>query len=143
MDKQAAALGSSVAGGVGTCLAVDPAHLSPDERILVLEEQMRHMQRVIMRLRKEQGGTAAKAHPGLPTADMNKDGLPIGTVCMGATEKSPFLYYLTVEPDSYRVGSTHFESLSAAAEAVSLVRRSGWAFWKLLDGRTLKEAFRG
>lgn len=142
MDKQAVALGNTAAAGVGTCLAIDPANLSPDERILLLEEQMKHMQRVIMRLRKEQGGTPAKKHPGLATAAMNKDGIPVGTVCLGATEKSPFLYYLTVEPDGYRVGSTHFESLSAAAETVSLVRRSGWTFWKLLDGQTLKEAFK-
>jgi len=142
MDKQKAALGSTQMVSSGMCLAVDPAKLNPDERILLLEEQMRHMQRVIMRLRKEQGGSPAKKAMGLPADNPNKDGVPIGTVCLGATEKSPFLFYLTVEADGYRVGSTHFESLSAAAEAVSLVRRSGWAFWKLLDGRTLKEAFK-
>lgn len=142
MDKSKAALGSSptAATGVATCLAIDPVNLSDADRILMLEGQMRHMQRVIMRLRK---GNTAEGHPGLPTGNVNKDGIPIGTVCFGATEKSPFLYYLTVEESGYRVGSTQFASLSAAAEVVSMVRRSGWTFWKLLDGTTLKEAFRG
>jgi len=139
MDKQAAALGAAPTAAAGTCLAVDPANLSPEERILLLEEQMRHMQRVIIKLRKDQHGSPK---PALPAANFNKDGIPIGTVCFGATEKSPFLYYLTVDAEGYTVGSTQFASLSAAAEAVSYVRRSGWTFWKLLDGRTLKDAFK-
>jgi hypothetical protein len=142
MDKQAAALGAVSTPAEttdGTCLAIDPENLSPEERIYLLEQQMLHMQRVIMKLRKEQHGSPK---PAAPSANLNKDGIPIGAVCFGATEKSPFLFYLTVEPEGYTVGSTTFASLSAAAEAVSQVRRSGWTFWKLLDGRTLKEAFR-
>jgi hypothetical protein len=141
MDKRDAALGASGGEAVGTCLAVDPAKLNEEERIFLLEEQMKHMQRVILRLRKEQVKNATPT-PALPPGNLNKDGIPIGTVCFGATEKSPFLNYLTVEENGYTVGSTLFPSLSAAAEAVSLVRRSGWTFWKMLDGRTLKEAFR-
>ena len=141
MDKSKAALGSTI-NGIGTCLVVDPAKLSPEERIFLLEEQMNHMQRVILKLRKDQGAVSAAAAVEVPSGDLNKDGLPIGAVCYGSTEKSPFLFYLTIEEDGYVVGSTTFGSLSAAAEAVSQVRRSGWTFWKLLDGRTLKEAFR-
>jgi len=139
MDKSRAALGSAPAPAISTCLAVDPANLSEADRILMLEEQMRHMQRVILRLKK----TPKDAPLAVPALDnTNKDGIPVGTVCLGATEKSPFLYYLTVEADGYVVGSHNFASLSAAAEAVSLVRRSGWTFWKLVDGTTLKEAYR-
>lgn len=139
MDKSKAALGSSTAESVGMCLAIDPATLPPHDRILLLEEQMRHMQKVIMRLKKESAG--ASDHP-LPVENANKDGIPVGTICLGATEKSPFLYYLTVGAENYVVGLQSFASLSAAAEAVSHVRRSGWTFWKLPDGRTLKEAYR-
>lgn len=140
MDKSKAALGSTA--GIDTCTVVDSMDLAPEERIYVLEEQMKHMLRVITRLRKEQGGSSAKKHPALPEGNLNKDGIPIGTVCYAATEKSPLLYYLTVEADGYVVGANTFQSLSAAAEAVSHVRRSGWAFWHSLDGRTLKEVFK-
>ena len=139
MDKNSAALGSG--STVATCLAVDPAKLTPDERIHLLEEQMRHMHRVLMKLKKDHVGTPAQA-AAMPADGLNKDGIPIGIVCIGATEKSPFLYYLTVEENGYTVGSQTYASLSAAAEAVSLVRRSGWTFWKLLNGMTLKEAYK-
>jgi len=140
MDKSKAALGSGTDAGI--CIAVDTMDLDPNDRIFVLEEQMKHMLRVITRLRKEQHGTPASAHPTSPASATNKDGIPLGTVCYGVTEKSPLLYYLTVEADGYVVGAHKFPSLSAAAEAVSLVRRSGWAFWHMLDGRTLKEVFK-
>ena len=141
MDKSTAALGSTAVDAIATCLVVDPANLSPEERIFLLEEQMRHMQRMIIRMKKQHIVSNDPDAP-LPVPNPNKDGIPVGTVCFGATEKSPFLYYLTVESDGYIVGSHKFESLSAAAETVSLVRRSGWTFWKLLDGRTLKDAYR-
>ncbi len=141
MDKSEAALGARLAPN--TCATIDPASLNSRERIFLLEEQMHHMQRVIMRMKKEQAGTApAQTLPASAAINANKDGIPVGTMCFGATEKSPFLYYLTVGVDGYVVGSTKFASLSAAAEAVSLVRRSGWTFWRLLDGRSLKEVYR-
>jgi hypothetical protein len=140
MDKSKFALGAGDMGN-DTCLALDPGKLAADERILILEQQMMHMQRVLAKLRKENHGTKTPKL-ALPPGNMNKDGLPIGTVCFGATEKSPFLQYLTIEADGYVVGSVLYPSLSAAAEAMSGVRRSGWTYWKLVDGRTLKEAFK-
>ena len=125
-----------------TCLAIDPEKLSPEERILLLEQQMLHMQRVIIKLRKAQG-ESKEPQVEKPAGNLNKDGIPVGTICYGVTEKSAFLNYLEVEEEGYIVGNKVFASLSAAAEAVSYVRRSGWTFWKLLDGRTLKEAYRG
>jgi len=137
MDKSKAALGASSAAGV--CSTMAPANLSAGDRILLLEEQMKHMQRILMRMKK----SAVEDTLSVPTEEnLNKDGIPIGITCIGATEKSHFLFYLTVDPEGYRIGSVHFASLSAAAEAASQVRRSGWTFWKLLDGRTLKEAYR-
>jgi len=51
------------------------------------------------------------------------------------------MYTLVSSPEGFRVGNTVYKSLSAAAEGVSGVRRSGWTFWRLADGRTAKEAF--
>ncbi len=73
----------------------------------------------------------------------NKDGIPLNSSFLGYTSKSPYPYILTVGSDGiYRVGTKEFASLSAAAEFVSGVRRSGWTFWKLVDGRTLKEVYK-
>jgi hypothetical protein len=80
------------------------------------------------------------------TENPNKDGLPIGLMLVG-TSKS-INHILMVEELEYSIVSMFegppisFPSLSAAAEAVSGVRRSGWAFWKLEDGRSVKDVFR-
>lgn len=70
----------------------------------------------------------------------NKDGIPIGVSLMGSSIKGG-IHVLTVAPDGYYIGITKFDSLSAAAETVSGVRRSGWTYWKMTDGRTIKEVF--
>lgn len=70
----------------------------------------------------------------------NKDGIPIGLSLLGSSIKGG-IHVLTINADGYYVGITKFDSLSAAAEGVSGVRRSGWTYWKLPDGRTVKEAF--
>ena len=73
----------------------------------------------------------------------NKDGIPLNGAFIGYTQASPWPYILIVDNDgSYRVGNKTYASLSAAAEDVSGVRRSGWVFWELLDGRTLKEVYK-
>lgn len=73
-------------------------------------------------------------------ANANKDGIPIGLSLLGTSVKGG-IHVLTINADGYYIGITRFDSLSAAAEAVSGVRRSGWTYWKLPDGRTIKEAF--
>jgi hypothetical protein len=67
--------------------------------------------------------------------------IPEGTVLNGVTRGVP--YYLEVKEGGFFVGTTKYETLSAAAEGVSKVRRSGWKFWRLPDGRTVKEVFKG
>jgi len=52
-------------------------------------------------------------------------------------------YFCRVGLDGFYIGEKRYESLSAAAEAVSGVRRSGWTFWKMPDGRTVKEIYKG
>jgi hypothetical protein len=121
-----------------TGLVLSKGKLTDKERITVLEQQVTHMQKMIQHLKdSSKGGSNANAYDNL-----NKDGIPVGLECWGTTEKQPFLLCLTVNADYYTVGHTKYDSLSAAAEAVSGVRRSGWTFWKLHDGRTLKEAFK-
>lgn len=117
-------------------LAMSKEKLTDKERIAVLEQQVSHMQKMIQGLKDKPGGSSVNAYDSL-----NRDGIPIGLECWGVTEKRMFLLYLTVEADGYVIGHTKYASLSAAAEVVSGVRRSGWTFWKLDDGRTLKEAF--
>jgi len=129
------ALGQAPLKGVG--LAVPKSNLSDKERLAILEQQIVHMQNTIRRLKGTTDRPIADVTEGL-----NKDGIPIALECYGSTESNPFLMFLTVEEDGYRIGTHKFASLSAAAQAVSGVRRSGWTFWKLPDGTTLKEAFK-
>lgn len=73
----------------------------------------------------------------------NKDGIPLNTAYIGVTKNSKCPFILSVNHlGEYGVGNTKYSSLSSAAEAVSGVRRSGWSFWLLGDGRTLKEVYK-
>ena len=66
--------------------------------------------------------------------------IPEGTTLTGVTKGIP--YYLEVKDGGFSVGVRRYDTLSAAAEGVSGVRRSGWAFWKLPDGKTVKDVFK-
>ena len=73
--------------------------------------------------------------------ELNRDNIPVNTAYIGVTKGIP--YILTVDKEgNYIVGNRKHTSLSAAAKFVSNVRRSGWTFWKTIDGETLKKAFR-
>lgn len=73
----------------------------------------------------------------------NKDGVPLNSSFVGFTKKSVYPYVLVVDKNgNYKVGDKSFKSLSASAEFVSGVRRSGWTFWKLFDGRTMKDVYK-
>jgi len=73
----------------------------------------------------------------------NKDGIPLNSSFIGFTKKSVYPFVLIVDENGlYKVGSKKFKSLSSSAEFVSGVRRSGWTFWKLFDGRNLKEVYK-
>ena len=106
--------------------------LSDQERINILEQQIEYMQKMIRSLKTKK----------ITPSNLNKDGVPIGLECWGTTEKTPFLQIMNVEIDGYRIGNFKYTSLSAAAEAVSGVRRSGWTFWKLPTGETLKKSYK-
>lgn len=74
-------------------------------------------------------------------ADMK---IPEGTVLIGITRGVP--YYCEVRNGAFYVGITQYPTLSAAAEGVSGVRRSGWTFWKMSggkhNGKSVKDIFR-
>jgi hypothetical protein len=140
MEKSMVALCTSAP----ECNVIEPGSLPTTERLRLLEEQIYHLQRVISAMQKEARYSDRNIPPPETVDGLNKDGIPIGTKCYGRTEKSPFLSYLTVAADCYTIGATMYPSLSAAAEAVSSVRRSGWTFWKPVSGggMTLKELYR-
>lgn len=71
----------------------------------------------------------------------NKVEIPEGTVLTGKTKG--LSYFMHVKDGGFYVGITRYDSLSAAAEGISGVRRSGWTFWRLPDGKTVKETFKG
>lgn len=77
---------------------------------------------------------------GAQLEEINNDELPIGLCLIGISTRGG-TSALTVRNDGYYVGQNRYDSLSAAAEAVSGVRRSGWTFWRMSDGRTIKETF--
>jgi len=70
----------------------------------------------------------------------NKVEIPEGTVLTGTTKG--LNYFMHIKDGGFYVGITRYESLSAAAEGVSGVRRSGWTFWRLPDGKNVKETFK-
>ena len=115
---------------------------SVEERLQMLEEKLAAMTAAFYATRRvlaKKGRTSHDAHEESET--VNGDDLPLNTAYLGITKGVP--YILTVNDiGEYIVGGKKFGSLSAAAEHVSGVRRSGWTFWKTFDGKTLKEAFR-
>lgn len=63
--------------------------------------------------------------------------IPVGTVLHGTSRGKSF--FLEVVADGFVVGQIKYPSLSAAAEAVSGVRRSGLAFWKFSNDKSVKD----
>jgi len=117
--------------------------MSDEERLIVLEQQVAYLINLITALRARVKRESEEIYQGLPLEaphGLNKDGLPVGLVCIGETSGNRFPTCLVIEKDHYEIGQTKYLSLSAAAEATSGIRRSGCSFWKLPDGRTLKEA---
>jgi len=66
--------------------------------------------------------------------------IPEGITLHGST--NGLSYFCQVKSDGFYVGEKRYDSLSAAAAGISGVRRSGWTFWRLSDGRTVKEVYK-
>jgi len=111
---------------VGSAKLAEP---TIEQRIRALEERLYEMEIRFRRATIEQSRAKSKKVSRIPE----------GALLVGKTRGQ--MYILRPTPEGFIVGDQTYKSLSAAAEAVSGVRRSGWTFWKLPDGRTAKEAF--
>lgn len=138
-------MGKKIALGQGlaaVATAVVPEPLSLEEKVSLLTKQVEDLtkafnavNRVQLKERRHQD-----AHDNNPLQSLNKDSIPVGLSLVGTSTRGG-THVLTVYADGYYIGSLKYDSLSAAAEAASGVRRSGWTYWKMPDGRTVKEAF--
>jgi len=135
MERRDVELGRAAAADAGIGTAVSPKTL--EERMLILESKIDMLTEVVSIL-QEKGDVREDAAPEFDP-NVNADGVPHHTNLIGVTKGQP--YVLTVGEDAYYLGHTPYRTLSAAAKAVCGHRKSGWVFWKLVDGRTAKEAF--
>jgi hypothetical protein len=140
MDKKKISLGSAFQkSGVASI----KKSLSTEDRLKILERQLHALTilfNTVIKNKKEEHNAYTEAV--IDSMPKNNDGVPLYTVAYGHTQMAEAPFILTVNEDGYYVGNTLYHSLSAAAEAVSGVRRSGWTFWRLHDGRSLKEMFK-
>lgn len=125
------------AAKTGQAMVIKPR--STEDRLTVLENMMTTLLDLNSRVMNgEKPEKSLNAYDGLPK---NKDGIPIGISLLGQSKAGPRI--LSVTEDGYHVGLDKYQSLSAAAEAVSgIVRKSGWIFWKLPNGKSLKEVYK-
>lgn len=137
MNKKTVALGKAPVRS-GTAKAIKPR--SVEDRLSALENMLVS----ILEITKGNAQIADKpdnnlnAYVGMPR---NKDGLPLNISLIGSTKFGPRILY--VSEDGYYLGNDLYTSLSAAAEAASgIIRKSGWVFWKLPDGKSIKSTFK-
>ena len=121
----------------------DNAELNPADTVKLLRAKLALMTEAFIASRNEVKELKAEvARYREEAVHYGKSAIPIGTVLTGSSRGKNFLAVVEAV-DRIKVGNTLYPSLSAAAEGVSGVRRSGWAFWKLPDdGKTVKEAFK-
>lgn len=131
-------MGRKIALGAGSALPVEGKAVmgvpeSSEERIAALESQVGLLIETMKEMEKVRTIFSMNSN-------LNMDGIPVGTV-MYATSMRGGMSRLTADTDGYFMGGNKYNSLSSAAEAASGVRRGGWSFWRLPDGRTAKEVF--
>jgi hypothetical protein len=128
---------------------VDNQPITDSEKIIVLEKRVFHLTNALdslFAMVKDIRDDANKESDSKINSVIEakkkekKVEVPEGTVLTGKTKD--LSYFLQARDGGFYVGITRYDSLSAAAEGVSGVRRSGWTFWRLPDGKTVKEAFK-
>ncbi len=98
----------------------------------LLERTIAGMQRQISDLRKL---VSSKIKPEAKTKP-NREGVPIGTVLQGESRGKK--HTLEVLDEDYLCSDgTIYQSLSGAALGVSGNRRSGWKFWRDIEGNPI------
>lgn len=74
---------------------------------------------------------------------VNKDGIPLGILLIGTTEDAACTAVVGDDDGRYYVNGVPYESLSAAAAAAGAPeRKSGWRFWKTMEGDRLRDVYR-
>lgn len=126
MEKKEAALGIGLEKKHATSITVQPVTL--EERLGTLTKRVDELTKSFNAMHS----SAVKSGHALTD-------IPPGTLLFGKSGKKEAI--LVVTETGFFIGQTRYNSLSAAAKIVSGVRRSGWAFWKTMDGKTAKEAF--
>lgn len=137
-------MGNKISLGVATPLkmAVASAPQSLEEKVEMLSQQVAQLTKAFHAVNSVRMKDKRKQemYEHFPATTANKDGIPEGITLLGQSHRGG-VHVLMVNNDGYYIGIRKFDSLSAAAEASSGVRRSGWTYWKLPDGRSVKEAF--
>jgi len=133
MERREVALGRAAVTDVGVGMTTAPKTL--EERMSILEAKIDALAEMVSLIQEKEGVREDVVYD----PNLNADGIPYHTNLIGITQGQP--YVITVREDAYYLGNTPFRTLSAAAKAVCGHRKSGWVFWKLVDGRTAKEAF--
>lgn len=130
---------------------VAPAPQTVEERVFAIERAVAQLAQSldsIYSILKKMRDKAAARKDFAISEDIEKVKsdmkVPEGTVLIGETRGVP--YYCEVKDGAFYVGVTQYLTLSAAAQGVSGVRRSGWTFWRLSggkhNGKTVKEVFK-
>lgn len=110
-----------------------------DERFAALQLQIDQLAMALNEIcSRESKGRRNHYNEVIEADTTNSDGIELGMSLLGESRRGG-MHVLTVAPDGYYIGTNRYKSLSAAAEAASGVRRSGWTYWHYPDGRTAKE----
>lgn len=122
------------------------------DRLVYLEQSIKQhtisLDSLYTIVKEVQNGTERREHveeiDKAIEANKSDNKIPVGTRLKGTTKGTPF--WCIVKSDGFYIGITRYDSLSAAAQGVSGVRRSGWTFWKFdngqNEGRSVKEVYK-
>jgi len=144
-EVKCVALGEDVVDEIEAAPEPEPQTL--EDELRALKKQFEHLVNAydsLFAMVKEMSdgidGAKAAEREKVIKEQKEKQAIPEGTILTGTSKG--LSYFLHVKEGAFYVGITRFDSLSAAAEAVSGNRRSGWTFWKLPDGRSVKEVYK-